>query len=156
MKSATLLAAAIGFTVVAGAAQAQTQTQNSTTAPGQNTMSAPAPAQNTMSAPAPAQNTMGAPATGQSSMGTSATGQNTMSGPDHNQAVATTSADTSTPAHGSNSFTMRQARHRIVKHGFTQVKDLTKDDQGVWHGTAMQNGSSVKVWEDYKGSVGTE
>ena len=51
---------------------------------------------------------------------------------------------------------MRQARHRIMKHGFTQVKDLTKDDQGVWHGTAMQNGSSVKVWEDYKGSVGTE
>ncbi len=146
MKSAKLLAAAIGFTVVAGAAQAQTQTQGSTTAP----------AQNTMSAPAPAQNTMGAPATGQSSMGTAATGQNTMSGPSHNQAVATTSADTSTPAHGSNSFTLRQARHRITKHGFTQVKDLTKDDQGVWHGTAMQNGSSVKVWEDYKGSVGTE
>ncbi len=148
MKSATLLAAAIAFTAVAGAAQAQTQTQNQG-----STM---APAQNTMSAPATGQNTMSAPATGQNTTGTSSMGQNTTSGPDHNQAVATTSADTATPAHGSNSFTMRQARHRIMKHGFTQVKDLTKDDQGVWHGSAMQNGSSVKVWEDYKGSVGTE
>ena len=116
MKSATLFAAAIAVTALAGVAQAQTQTQGSTTAPAQNTMSAP----------------------------------------DHNQAVATTSADTATAAHGSNSFTMRQARHRIMKHGFTKVKDLTKDDQGVWHGAAMQNGSAVKVWEDYKGSVGTE
>ncbi len=150
MKSVTLFAAAIAVTAMAGVAQAQTQpqtqTQGSTMAPGQNSMSAPAPAQNTM----------GAPATGQNSMGNAASGQNSMSAPDHNQAVATTSADTATPAHGSNSFTMRQARHRIMKHGFTQVKDLTKDDQGVWHGMAMQNGSSVKVWEDYKGSVGTE
>ena len=82
--------------------------------------------------------------------------QSAMTGPSHNQAVATTSADTAAPAHGSNSFTMKQARHRIMKHGFTDVKDLTKDDQGVWHGTAMQSGASVKVWEDYKGSVGTE
>jgi hypothetical protein len=82
--------------------------------------------------------------------------QDTMSGPNHNQAVATTPASTATPAHGSNSFTMKQAQHRIMKHGFTQVKDLTKDDQGVWHGTAMQSGAAVKVWEDYKGSVGTE
>ncbi len=154
MKSATLFAAAIAVTALAGVAQAQTQTQGSTTAPAQNTMSAPA--QNNMSAPAPAQNTMGAPATGQNSMGNAASGQNSMSAPDHNQAVATTSADAGTPAHGSNSFTMRQARHRIMKHGFTKVKDLTKDDQGVWHGAAMQNGSAVKVWEDYKGSVGTE
>ena len=79
-----------------------------------------------------------------------------MTAPDHNQAVATTPASTAVPAHGSNSFTMKQAQHRIMKHGFTQVKDLTKDDQGVWRGTAMQSGSAVKVWEDYKGSVGTE
>ena len=148
MKSATLFAATLALAAVTGAARAQTQTQN------QGATTAPAP--NTMSAPATGQNTMSAPSTGQNTMGTSAAGQNSLSGPDHNHAVATTSADNATPAHGSNSFTMRQARHRIVKHGFTQVKDLTKDDQGVWHGTAMQNGSSVKVWEDYKGSVGTE
>ena len=135
MKSAPLFATAIAVTALAGVAQAQTQTQGSTTAPAQNTMSAPA--------------------TGQNSMGPAA-GQNAMSAPDHNQAVATTSADTNTPAHGSNSFTMRQARRRIMQHGFSQVKDLTKDDQGVWHGMAMQSGASVKVWEDYKGSVGTE
>ena len=144
MKSVTSFAAAIAL-AAAGAAQAQTQTQGSTMAPSHNTMSAPASGQNTMSAPSAGQNASGASA-----------GDQAGGAPDHNQAVATTSADTSAPAHGSNSFTMRQARHRIMKHGFTQVKDLTKDDQGVWHGTAMQNGSSVKVWEDYKGSVGTE
>ena len=144
MKSVTSFAAAIAL-VAAGAAQAQTQTQGSTMAPSHNTMSAPASGQNTMGAPSAGQNASGASA-----------GDQAGGAPDHNQAVATTSADTSTPAHGSNSFTMRQARHRIMKHGFTQVKELTKDDQGVWHGTAMQNGSSVKVWEDYKGSVGTE
>lgn len=154
MKSATLFAAAIAVTAMAGVAQAQTQPQTQPQTPTQG--STMAPGQNTMSAPAPAPNTMGAPATGQNSMGNAASGQNATSAPDHNQAVATTSADAATPAHGSNSFTMRQARHRIMKHGFTQVKALTKDDQGVWHGTAMQNGSSVKVWEDYKGSVGTE
>ncbi len=92
-----------------------------------------------------------------------ATGQTTAANPnsptattDPNQAVATTAGSTAMPAHGANSFTLKQARRRIAHHGFTQVKDLTKDDQGVWHGTAMQNGTAVKVWEDYKGSVGTE
>ena len=149
MKRATLFAAAIGFTALAGVAQAQTQDQTQAQTPAQT------PAQTQGQTPgstmAPGQNTMGAPASGQNS-----SGQNAMSAPDHNQAVATNPADTATPAHGSNSFTMRQARHRITKHGFTQVKDLTKDDQGVWHGTAMRSGAPVKVWEDYKGSVGTE
>ena len=83
-------------------------------------------------------------------------GTNTVAPKDANQAVATTAASTGMPAHGANSFTLKEARRRIAHHGFTQVKDLTKDDQGVWHGTAMQNGAPVKVWEDYKGSVGTE
>ena len=91
--------------------------------------------------------------TGTTAPGMSATGN---SPTDHNQAVATTPASTATPAHGSNSFTMVQARRRIAHHGFSHVRDLTKDDQGVWHGTAMQSGNPVKVWEDYKGSVGTE
>ncbi|WP_419727982.1 hypothetical protein [Lichenicola sp.] len=134
MKSATLFAA-IAFTALAGGAYAQDTTGTTTTgatAPGTPTTTAPA---------------AGAPATGMNGPATPA---------DHNQAVATTAADTATPAKGANSFTKKQAAHRIRNHHFTQVKDLTKDDNGVWHGTAMQNGSPVKVWEDYKGSVGTE
>ena len=132
MKSATLFAA-IAFTALAGGAYAQ---QNSTTTANPATGNTATPGTTGTTAPAMSA-TANAPA-------------------DHNQAVATTPASTATPAHGANSFTMKQARHRIMKHGFTQIKDLTKDDQGVWHGEAMQNGSSVKVWEDYKGSVGTE
>lgn len=82
-------------------------------------------------------------------------GQNAASGND-NQAVATTNANSPQPAHGSNSFTQKQAMHRIAKHGYTEVKDLTKDDNGVWHGTAMHDGTPSKVWLDYKGNVGTE
>jgi hypothetical protein len=134
MKSATLFAA-IAFTALAGGAYAQDTTGTSTTgatAPGTPTTSAPA---------------AGAPASGMNGPSTPA---------DHNQAVATTAASNATPAKGANSFTKREAARRIHRHGFTDVKDLTKDDNGVWHGTAVQNGSPVKVWEDYKGSVGTE
>ena len=131
MKSTPLIVA-IAFTAMAGVAVAQTTTS---TAPGTATGSTAPTATGTTSASNP-----NAPATTT----------------DPNQAVATTSASTTTPAHGANSFTKREARRRIAHHGFTQIKDLTKDDQGVWHGTAMQNGAAVKVWEDYKGSVGTE
>ena len=129
MKSAPLIAAAIALTAMAGGAIAQTTGTSTTTSTNTGT------------------------ATGQTTAGNPSSPSNTT---DPNQAVATTSASTAVPAHGANSFTQKQARRRIAHHGFTQVKDLTKDDQGVWHGTAMQNGAAVKVWEDYKGSVGTE
>ena len=120
------LIAAIAFTAMAGGAFAQNTAPNASTGTGTGT-------------------------------GTSTTGMSAPTTPaDHNQAVTTNAASTAMPAHGANSFTMKQARRRIGHHGFTQVKDLTKDDQGVWHGTAMQNGAPVKVWEDYRGSVGTE
>ena len=135
MKSAPLLAAAIAFTAMTGGAIAQTSGTSTGTSTGTGT------------------NTGTAMSTGQTSASNPATPSATT---DPNQAVATTAASTATPAHGANSFTQKQARRRIAQHGFTQVKDLTKDDQGVWHGTAMQNGAAVKVWEDYKGSVGTE
>ncbi len=85
----------------------------------------------------------------------SAFAQTAASGND-NQAVATTSANAMQPAHGSNSFTEKQVMHRLGKHGYSDVKDLTKDDNGVWHGTATHDGAPVKVWLDYKGNIGTE
>ncbi|MGI4747428.1 MAG: hypothetical protein ACRYGI_02575 [Janthinobacterium lividum] len=148
MKSATLFAA-IAFTALVGGTYAQTaraQTAGNTT--------------NTTGTTATGAVTNGVAATGaaasDAAAGTAkATGMSN-NPTDHNQAVATTNASTTMPAKGANSFTKKQAGHRIMKHGFTQVKELTKDDNGVWHGTAMHDGATVKVWEDYKGSVGTE
>ena len=75
---------------------------------------------------------------------------------DTNQAVATTGANADHPAHGRNSFTMKQARKRISGKGYTQVTGLKKDSDGVWRGTAMKDGQSVQVWLDYKGNVGQQ
>ena len=51
---------------------------------------------------------------------------------------------------------MKEARRRIARHGFTQVADLRKDENGVWRGTAMMQGSKSNVWLDYKGNVGQQ
>ena len=42
----------------------------------------------------------------------------------------------------------------VVNH--IEVTGLTKDANGVWHGTATHDGTPAKVWLDYKGNVGTE
>lgn len=75
---------------------------------------------------------------------------------DRNQAVATTSEDALEPASGATSFTEGQARGRIESQGYTAVTALTKDDNGVWRGTATKDGSSAQVWMDYKGNVGQQ
>jgi hypothetical protein len=74
---------------------------------------------------------------------------------DSNQAVATTHANAPTPAKGSNSFSMGEARSRIANNGFTNVTGLAKDTNGVWRGQADKDGTNVGVWLDYKGNVGT-
>ena len=75
---------------------------------------------------------------------------------DRNQAVATTGEDAMEPASGASSFTEGQARGRIEDKGFTAVTGLTKDDNGVWRGTATKDGGSAQVWMDYKGNVGQQ
>ena len=57
------------------------------------------------------------------------------------------------PVAGANSFTEVQAQDRIEKAGFTEVKALKKDDQGIWRGTAMQSGKQVSVALDFQGNV---
>ena len=54
-----------------------------------------------------------------------------------------------------NSFTMNEARRRIVKVGFTKVTGLKKDADGIWRGKGMKNGASVDVYCDYQGNVGS-
>ena len=85
----------------------------------------------------------------------SGNGQAAAAGND-NMAVATTNANAMQPAHGANSFSIKEARLRIAKHGFTQVADLRKDEDGVWRGTAMMQGNKAIVWLDYKGNVGQQ
>lgn len=57
---------------------------------------------------------------------------------------------------GANSFTEGQAKSRIESAGLKNISELKKDDQGVWRGTAMHDGRSVKVGFDYKGNVSAE
>jgi hypothetical protein len=71
-----------------------------------------------------------------------------------NQAVATTSDNAARPAAGSNSFTMGEAKARFERQGFSNVSDLKKDNNGVWHGQAQKDGSTDHVWLDYKGNIG--
>jgi hypothetical protein len=56
---------------------------------------------------------------------------------------------------GANSFTEGQARSRMEAQGFTNIQGLAKDEQGIWHGRAMQNGRSVEVMLDYRGRIAT-
>jgi hypothetical protein len=71
-------------------------------------------------------------------------------------AVSTGHADVKTsaaPVAGKNSFTKRQTAKRLRDHGYSHVKGLTKDDQGIWHGTAMKGSASTNVSVDYQGNI---
>ncbi|SHO61152.1 Peptidase propeptide and YPEB domain-containing protein [Pseudoxanthobacter soli DSM 19599] len=69
-------------------------------------------------------------------------------------AVATPdTAQPAQPAEGANSFTEAQAKERIEEKGFSNVSGLTKDNSGVWRGTAQKNGMPVDVAIDYQGNV---
>ena len=57
------------------------------------------------------------------------------------------------PLEGANSFTENQAKDRIAAAGFTAVAALSKDDKGIWRGTAMKADKPVAVALDYKGNV---
>ena len=131
-----LIPAAFALSLIAGAAaQAQT-TAPATTGTGSSSTGTP----------------MGTTGT-TSGMGTGGTGVSTSPAP----AAVTTSAEpsrtTEAPVAGANSFTEGQARSRIEDRGFAQVRDLKKDDQGIWRGMAMKDGKSVAVALDYQGDI---
>ncbi|WP_395714199.1 hypothetical protein [Reyranella sp.] len=64
-------------------------------------------------------------------------------------------AEAGAPLKGANSFTEGQAKDRAVAQGLANVSSLRKDDDGIWRGTAQQEGKSVQVAVDYKGNVVT-
>lgn len=57
---------------------------------------------------------------------------------------------------GANSFTEGQVRSRLDDAGFKDAKDLKKGDDGIWRGTAMQDGKPVSVGLDFKGNVAAQ
>jgi hypothetical protein len=98
---------------------------------------------------------MGAPATPNPMGQQHDSGKAAASG-DSNQAVVTTGTNADQPAKGRNSFTRKQAAHRIASKGYTHVTGLKKDSDGVWRGTGTKDGAPVQVWLDYKGNVGQQ
>jgi hypothetical protein len=131
----------LAATLLAGSALAQTTPGN--TAPGA-TSNAPMQGVSPSTGTAP-----GTGLVGRNSGTAAASG-------DRNQAVATTGANAPQPARGSNSFSQGEAQRRIGAAGFQNVGALTKDDGGVWRGTATKDGRSVGVWLDYKGNTGQD
>ena len=69
--------------------------------------------------------------------------------------VETSAAEPGAPFEGANSFTESQAQDRIQAAGYSNVSPLTKDDKGIWRGTAEAQGTKVNVAVDYKGNVVT-
>lgn len=99
----------------------------------------------------------GQPATGGASSATSG-GQNAVTRPntDHAQdgKPASTGAVTGVKLEkGANSFTEGEARRRLEKAGFHDVKDLKKDADGIWGGSATLDGKPASVGLDFKGNV---
>jgi hypothetical protein len=71
-------------------------------------------------------------------------------------AVATDHTDSKTsaaPVAGKNSFTKKETRDRLRKHGYSQIKGLTLTPDGIWQGTAVKEGKSVSVAVDYQGNI---
>ena len=64
-----------------------------------------------------------------------------------------TAVDAGAPLEGANSFTEGQAQDRVLAAGYADVSAMTKDEKGIWRGTASKGGTSVKVAVDYKGNV---
>ena len=112
-------------------------------------------------APAMAQTTVtGTPANGGASSATSG-GQNAVTRPNTDHAKDGNPENTGALTNvkletGANSFTEGEARRRLEKAGFKDVKELRKDDQGIWRGSAMLDGKAAKVGLDFKGNVSAQ
>ncbi|WP_238296968.1 hypothetical protein, partial [Methylobacterium soli] len=73
--------------------------------------------------------------------------------PDANNPRTTGAATSAKLEEGANSFTEAQTRKRLEDAGYKDVKDLKKDDKGIWRGAAQLNGKPVTVGVDFKGNV---
>ncbi len=76
-------------------------------------------------------------------------------GPNNNAVNSPGQNNSGAPVAGRNSFTEGQAKSKIEEAGYTNVTELTKDDNGVWRGKASKGGSSMDVSIDFQGNVNT-
>ena len=67
-------------------------------------------------------------------------------------AANTAATEAGTAAKG-NLFTEKQARAHLLHLGYTNVSALTKDENGVWHGSATKDGNTRTVAVDVKGAA---
>jgi len=82
---------------------------------------------------------------GQTSQGTS----------DRTPAAHVATTTDATLATRGNSFTEEQARMHLARLGYTNISELTKDENGAWRGAAMRDGKKIMVGIDVKGNVAT-
>jgi uncharacterized protein YdeI (BOF family) len=75
------------------------------------------------------------------------------SGPNNPAVNSTGTNNANNPVAGANSFTEGQAKSRIETDGYINVRELKKDDQGVWRAKAMKDGKSIDVSLDFQGNV---
>jgi hypothetical protein len=69
-------------------------------------------------------------------------------------AIATSNANNpGAPVAGANSFTRGQALSRIQRAGYSDVRGLIKDKEGIWRGIASRGGTDFHVALDYQGNV---
>lgn len=69
-------------------------------------------------------------------------------------AVATSNGNNpGAPVAGANSFTRAQAMSRIQRAGYSDVRGLVKDKDGIWRGLASKDGTTSHVALDYQGNV---
>ena len=76
-------------------------------------------------------------------------------GPNNNAVNSSGQNNSNAPVAGRNSFTEGQAKSKIEDAGYTNVTELTKDDNGVWRGKASKSGSATAVSVDFQGNVNT-
>lgn len=69
-------------------------------------------------------------------------------------APASPAAESSTDAGpGTTAFSQSQAIHHIESRGYTRVRKLAKDENGLWQGTAFKGGSLGAVSIEKMGKV---
>ena len=76
--------------------------------------------------------------------------------PDAKNPATTQAATNAKLEEGANSFTEGQTRSRLEQAGYKDVKELKKDDKGIWRGAATLNGKPVTVGVDFKGNVAAQ
>lgn len=107
-----------------------------------------------------AQTTTGSPASPDAKTSQQSGGQQSVTRPNTDKMTPDGTSTGSTAStkleKGANSFTEGEVRSRLDKAGFKDAKDLKKDADGIWRGTAMHDGKTSPVGVDFKGNIAAQ